>query len=284
MKLDLSTKILLDGADPQESIGMKELLGFLDGQTTNPTLLTKNPEVQRMIGEGEKFPEEELFSFYRKVINEISSITDGPISIEVYADKFTKAEEMVEQAREMARWISSACIKLPITSEGLKAASLLVKEGISVNMTLCFSQEQAAAVYAATKGAQKPVYVSPFVGRLDDKGEDGMILVKNIIEMYEKGDGHVLPLAASIRSLDHFLLSIKLSCPLVTVPFRIVKEWADKKFILPGEEFKYQPENLKTVPYEDIDLNKDWQDYNISHNLTDVGLEKFSADWKAVIK
>jgi len=283
-KIELFTKIFLDGADPQESKEAKNLMGFLDGQTTNPTLLTKNPEIQKTIEKGEKFPEEELYTFYKKVINGISGVTAGPVSVEVYADKFTKAEEMLKQAREMVKWIPNAYIKLPITNEGLKAANLAVREGIPVNMTLCFSQEQAAAVYAATKGTKRPVFISPFVGRLDDREENGMDLVKNILHMYEKGDGHVFPLAASVRSLNHFLFTIKLSCPSVTVPFKVIKEWVDKEFILPDQNFVYQSENLASIPYEDISLDKNWQSYDIHHSLTDTGLEKFSIDWKAVIK
>ena len=83
-----------------------------------------------------------------------------------------------------------------------------VQEKIRVNITLCFSQEQAAAVYAATKGSKEPVYVSPFVGRLDDRGEDGMDLVKNIKRIFEHGDGHVHVLAASIRNFNHLLLRL----------------------------------------------------------------------------
>jgi len=283
-RISLSTKIFLDGADPQESKETKKLLGFLDGQTTNPTLLTKNPEIQKAIEKGEKFPEEELYSFYKKVVNSISGITTGPVSVEVYADKSTKAEEMLKQAREMVEWIPNVCIKLPITNEGLKAANLAVREGIPVNMTLCFSQEQAAAVYAATKGAKKPVFVSPFVGRLDDKEKNGMDLVENILRMYKKGDGHVFPLVASVRSLNHLLFTIKLSCPSITVPFKVIKEWVDKEFILPDQNFVYQSTNLAPIPYKDISLDKNWQNYDIYHSLTETGLEKFSIDWKTIIK
>ena len=139
---------------------------------------------------------------------------------------------MLEQAREMVKWVPQACIKLPIVPEGLKAAQKAVECGIPLNMTLCFSQEQAAAVYAATRGTKKPVFVSPFIGRLDDKGKDGISLVKNILSMYEKGDGHVLPLTASVRSLDHLLAAIKMASPLITVPFKIIKEWQEKDFFL----------------------------------------------------
>ena len=103
------------------------------------------------------------------------------------------------QGQEMFTWIANAYVKYPCTHEGLRAAEMSVQKGIRVNMTLCFSQEQAAAVYVATKGSKEPVYVSPFVGRLDDQGEDGMDLVRNIKKMYSRSDGHVHVLAASIR-------------------------------------------------------------------------------------
>ncbi len=130
----------------------------------------------------------------------------------MFADLSTTAEEMLAQGQEMFSWIPNAYIKYPCTHEGLRAAQISVKKKIRVNMTLCFSQEQAAAVYAATKGSREPVYVSPFVGRLDDHGEDGMDLVRNIKRMYERSDGHVHVLAASIRSVNHLLCSFALRC------------------------------------------------------------------------
>src|SRR5436189_296124 len=114
------TKILVDGGDPQETREVKELLGFVDGQNTNPS------------------------------------------------------------------WIPNAYIKYPSTAEGLRAAQMSVEHSMRINMTLCFSQQQAAAVYAATKGTKQPAYVSPFVGRLDDTGENGMDVVKNIKQMFLK--------------------------------------------------------------------------------------------------
>src|SRR6476646_7408575 len=105
-----------------------------------------------------------------------------------------------------------------------------VEQGMRVNMTLCFSQQQAAAVYAATKGAKEHVYVSPFVGRLDDIGQNGMDLVKNVKRMFSKGDGHVLVLAASIRSLEHLLYCFALETELATVPAKTLELWASKNF------------------------------------------------------
>ncbi|MFZ2190461.1 MAG: transaldolase family protein [Candidatus Magasanikiibacteriota bacterium] len=284
---NLKSKIFLDSGDPAETKLVLEKLGFLDGQTTNPSLFAKNPEVQARITNGEKYSKEEIYSAYKKIIEEISAqIPFGSVSIEVCADKNTKAEEMVKQGREMAVWATTAHIKLPITTEGLKAAEELVKkDGLSVNMTLAFSQEQAGAVYAVTQGAEKDqVYLSPFIGRLDDRGEDGMSFIKNVLEMYKDGDGHVDVLSASVRSYNHFLRCLQLESDIITVPAKILLEWAEKGLEMPDENWQYNQGELKTLEYEKIDLNKDWQEYNIQHDLTDQGLEKFAKDWNNLVQ
>lgn len=282
---NLKTKIFLDGGDPKETKEIIDILGFLDGQTTNPTLISKNPYAQKRAEQGKKFSRGEIFDFYRKVVKDISrSIPQGSISIEVYADKKTTAEEMLKQGKEMFSWIPNAHIKFPITKEGLKAAEQAVKEGLRVNMTLCFSQEQAAAVYAATKGAKKgDVFLSPFIGRLDNKGENGMSIIENILAMYEKSDGHVEVLTASVRSLDHFLAALALGSDIITSPAKILKEWAEKDFLVPDETYRYGAGKLKDIPRKEIDLSKDWEEFNITHELTDRGIDRFSEDWNALI-
>lgn len=263
---NLTTKIFLDSGDPNETGEVLKLLGFLDGQTTNPTLIAKSKLA------------------YQQAAQQISQlIPEGSVSLEVYADAETTAEQMLEQGRKLSSWIPNAHIKYPTNTEGLKAAEQSVKEGLRVNMTLCFTQEQAAAVYAATSGAQKgQVFISPFVGRLDDLGQNGMDLIKNIIEMYKKGDGHVEVLAASIRGLDHFSASLKLGSDIITAPFKILKEWAEKGLPMPGDDFAYKPA-LTPIPYQDINLSKPWQEYNIYHELTDKGIQKFADDWNDLI-
>src|SRR5262249_2740634 len=159
--------------------------------------------------------------------------------------------------QEMFSWIPNAYIKYPCTAEGLRAAQRSVKQGIRVNMTLCFSQQQAAAVYAATKGTKQPAYVSPFVGRLDDSGQNGMDVVKNIKQMFSKGDGHVLVLAASIRSLEHLLYCFVLQSDLATVPAKILELWASKNLPMPDERFQYKPSG-KPILYEDLDVEQSW--------------------------
>lgn len=281
-----STKILLDGGDPDETLRIRNLLGFLDGQTTNPTYVAKNPEVQRRITSGHKLSSEEQKREYKKIVERISPLADSAgVSIEVFADFDTRAEEMLEQGKEMFSWIPNAYIKYPCIGEGLRAAKLSVEQGIRVNMTLCFSQSQAAAVYAATKASKEPVYVSPFVGRLDDRGDDGMQLVANIKRMYARGDGHVHVLVASVRNLEHLLYSFKLEAELVTAPAKILEEWASKKNPQPGENFVYtgidgSGKPLRQIPYQELDLKAPWDSFDLHHELTDTGIRKFVADYK----
>lgn len=283
---NLKTKIFLDGGDPDETKEIIHLLGFLDGQTTNPTLISKNPNAQMRFAKGDRFTKEEIYDFYHNVVKEISVLMpDGSVSVEVYADKNTSADEAFTQGKEMFSWIPNAHIKYPTTATGLEAAKRSVDTGIRVNMTLCFTEEQAAAVYAATRGAKKrDVFVSPFVGRLDDKGENGMELIENIIAMYKHGDGHVEVLTASVRNMDHFFYAIKLGSDIITAPYKILKEWSKEGMSLPGDDFFHSLRDLKGIPYKEIDLSKDWKEFSIAHELTDKGIERFSDDWNALIR
>lgn len=285
----MKTKIFLDSGDPAETRATLSTLSFLDGQTTNPSLIAKNPATA-----GKKFSKKELLDFYRGVVEEVSAlIPHGSVSIEVYADSSTKADEMLAQGREFYKWIPNAHIKYPTTAAGLEAAEKSVAEGMRVNMTLVFSQQQAAAVYAATRSAKKgQVFVSPFVGRLDDIGERGMDLIANIIKMYQAGDGHVEVLTASVRSLSHIEEAISLGSDILTAPLKILTEAKSEIFTLlnnPPEAdsssagFNRAGPNLKPIPYQKIDLGKPWQEYDIHHELTDKGLEKFASDWNALI-
>ncbi|MGZ3590888.1 MAG: transaldolase family protein [Thermodesulfobacteriota bacterium] len=283
---NLKTRIFLDGGDPEETREIIRLLGFLDGQTTNPTLISKNPSARNRLEKGEKFTRKEIIDFYQETVREISKlIPQGSISVEVYADHSTLAEAMLSQGKEMFSWIPNAHIKFPTSQEGLKAAEQAVKSGMRVNLTLCFSQEQAAAVYAATRGAKRgDVFVSPFIGRLDDRGENGMDVISHILQMYRKGDGHVMVLTASVRKMDHLLYALKLGSDIITGPFQVLKEWGEKGLPMPGDDYVYRPGSLKGIPFREIDLTKDWQSYDIRHELTDKGMERFSADWNALIK
>ena len=277
------TKILVDGGDPQETLRIKQLLGFVDGQTTNPSLIAKNPEVRERIAAGHKLTEQEEAEEYKKIVGSISPLVgDAGVSVEVFADLDTPAEQMVRQGREMFSWIPNAHIKYPCTREGLRAAEISVAEKIRVNMTLCFSQAQAAAVYAATKGSAEPAYVSPFIGRLDDIGKNGVNLIRNIQRMYTVGDGHVHLLAASIRSVEQLLYCFAVRTELVTVPAKVLETWAMAGFQLPGADFAYTGKGAP-IEYEELDLKQSWQSFNIDHELTRQGIQKFVADYRATL-
>ena len=126
----LATRIFLDGGNPDETKELIDFLGFLDGQTTNPTLISKNPGVRERLEKGGKFSKEKLTDYYREVVKKISAmIPQGSISVEVYADPSTRADEMLRQGREMFGWIPNAHIKFPTSAEGLKAASQAIKSG-----------------------------------------------------------------------------------------------------------------------------------------------------------
>lgn len=284
------TKILVDGGDPAETSRIKSLLGFVDGQTTNPSLIAKNPEIQQRIAAGHKLSPEEAREEYRRIVQKISPLVgDGGVSIEVYSDLTTKSDEMLAEGKDKFSWIPNAYIKYPCTHEGLLAAKASVEQGIRVNITLCFSQEQAAAVYAATRSSKSPSYVSPFIGRLDDRGEDGMDLVKNILRMYKAGDGHVHVLAASVRSVDQLMACFALGADLVTVPARILEEWAQKGSPMPDQKFIYRGvdktgKSLKPIPYQDLDLNQPWDRFNLKHDLTTKGIERFVADFERTLQ
>lgn len=281
----LTTKIFLDGGDPDETRAIQESLGFLDGQTTNPSFVSKNPEAQKKLDRGETFTEPELLEFYKGIVQEISGlIPDGSVSIEVYADENTSAEEMLEQGREMFGWIPNAHIKLPTSHEGIRAAEQAVKEGMRINMTLCFSLPQAAAVYSATRGAERgQVFISPFVGRLDDRGEDGMSFIANLLKLYGKGDGHVMVLSASLRHEGHLMESLQLGSDIITAKMETLDEWAKKGAPLPGQAYTYDPGDLKPLPYEDLDLEADWKSFDLAHPLTTQGMEKFTKDWNKLL-
>jgi transaldolase len=277
----LQTKIFLDSGDPQETKKAIALLGFLDGQTTNPSLVVKSPEAQAFLAQKKGLTGDERNQLYKKLVTEISQlIPQGSVSIEVEATLETSAENLLQQAREMNAWIPNAHIKFPITKAALQAAKQAVKEGIRVNMTLCFSQEQAAAVYAATLGAKKgDVFISPFIGRLDDQGQKGMDLIQNIVHMYRTGDGHGEVLSASVRNLEHFLAAIQVKSDSITAPLSILEAWATSGMEIPDENFSYTPA-LSSIPYKQIDLNKDLKEYDITHPLTTSGIQKFTEDWE----
>src|SRR5262249_45961143 len=150
---------------------------------TNPTLVAKNPEIAARVAAGDKLTPEEALVEYRKIIEAVAAVTKGPVSIQVIGDKNTSSEELLRQARVYKEWIPNGVVKFPCTEKGLEAVETFCQE-FPVNITLNFSQAQAAAVYQATRKAKHLVFISPFVGRLDDRGENGMDVIANEERMY----------------------------------------------------------------------------------------------------
>ncbi|HIP16775.1 MAG TPA: fructose-6-phosphate aldolase [Methanothermococcus okinawensis] len=213
-------KFFLDTANV-EKIREFVQLGIVDGVTTNPTLIAK---------EGRDFHE---------IIKEICSIVDGPISAEVTA---LDTEGMIKEARELSKLADNIVIKIPMTKEGIKAVNTLSKEGIKTNVTLIFSANQA--LIAAKAGA---TYVSPFVGRLDDNGQSGMELIREIMAIFNKYNIKTEVIVASIRHPRHVIESAELGAHIATIPFAVL----DKMF---------------------------------NHPLTDKGIDAFMKDWDKYLK
>ena len=192
-------QIFLDTANIDQ-IQQAAELGVISGVTTNPSLLSK-----------------EATSDYESVTKKICSIISGPVSVEVLAED---TDSMVEEARLKASWAPNVNIKVPITADGLKATSILSEDNIDVNMTLCFSANQA--LLGALAGA---AYVSIFVGRLDDAGHDGMQVVQEVIEIldnYPELDTQVI--AASIRHPLHCTQSARIGADILTVPYNVLMQ------------------------------------------------------------
>ena len=277
------TRILLDSGDPDETVRIRGLLGYLDGQTTNPPLIASNPHVVKYLASGRRFTSHQESEEYRSIVQGISRfVGSAGVSIEVFADSTTSAEHMFEQGREMYAWIDNAYIKYPCTAEGIQAAQMSVASGMRVNMTLCYSQAQAAAVYSATKGTASPVYVSPFIGHLDGIGKPGIDLVKNIQRMFLQGDGHVLLLAASIRSLEHLVHCLSIDVDMVTVPSSILSQWAIANFSVVGPPIMHTWTG-DLIPYETVDLEQPWESFDLSHALTKQGIERFAHDYEQAL-
>lgn len=189
-------RLFLDTANI-EHIREAAKLGVISGVTTNPTLLAR---------EGRKD--------YKAAVLEICSIIDGPVSVEVLSQE---RESMIEEARELSSWSPNVVIKIPITEAGLEAIYVLSRENIKINLTLCFSLNQA--LLGALAGAS---YVSPFVGRLDDIGHDGMKLVADIVEVFTQYDLPTQVIAASIRHPLHCVAAAKAGAHIATVPYDVL--------------------------------------------------------------
>lgn len=209
-------RIFIDSANLNEIKEINEM-GFLSGVTTNPSLVAKEKRD------------------YKQVIKEICDIVDGPISAEVLS---LDCPSMIAEARDLAKIHPNVVIKVPINEEGLKAIKILRNEGIKTNATLVFSANQA--LLAARAGAS---YVSPFLGRVDDIGNDGLVLLNDIITIFNQYMIDTEVIAASIRHPMHVADSAKIGSHIATVPYSVIKQM-------------------------------------IKHPLTDAGIEKFMNDWK----
>jgi transaldolase len=209
-------EFFLDTADIKEiETGLE--WGLVDGITTNPSLIAK---------QGKN---------YLATVQEIARLVPGPVSGEVLATEF---EGMMDQGRRLADLAENVVVKVPLTPPGLRAVAKLLDDGIRCNVTLCFSSAQA--LLAAKAGA---AYISPFIGRLDDVGEDGMELIDEIVSIYQNYDFETKVLVASVRHPIHIVQSAQLGADVATMPFKVLEQL-----------FK--------------------------HPLTDIGLERFLADWK----
>jgi transaldolase len=214
-------RLFLDTANLEHiSHGMR--MGVITGVTTNPSLVSQEGKVD-----------------YKQLVQKICSIVPGPVSTEVLG---TDVAGMLAEARQIAKWAKNVVVKIPACIEGIEATQQLSREGIKVNLTLCFSLNQA--LLGAAAGA---AYVSPFVGRLDDIGEYGMGLVKEIVEAYRKyPDIKTEVIAASIRHPRHCAEAAQAGAPIATIPYQVLLQM-------------------------------------IKHPLTDIGISRFQEDWKKVM-
>ena len=188
-------QLFIDTADI-EQIKSAQSMGVLDGVTTNPSLVAKT---------GKKM---------RPVLEEICEIVPGPVSAEVLS---TEYEPMMAEARELATIAPNIVVKIPLIEDGIRAVKSLTEAGIKTNVTLCFSPLQA--LLAAKAGA---TYISPFVGRLDDIGHDGMALVEQIVDMYDSYDLDTQVLVASVRSPSHVVEALRLRAHVATIPYAVI--------------------------------------------------------------
>lgn len=299
------TKFILDSGNPEEYKEIAKLANEkgsqLWGGTTNPTLIAKTA-MSRL--NGKKITSQEAFDLQKKLIFEILEVVEGAVSAEVFADEETKGEQMAEQGKEIAAWDKRIVVKLPTTVEGFKARSILRKVHIPINNTLVFSQTQIFAICLHEQIMQKefgpiqdqyPPFISPFVGRLDDIGENGVDLVKNGMKIKGLFNCATWMLEASVRSIEHFKLGIEVKSELITAPAKVYKEWFD----LPDEQKEAKtkvsqnlkpilewnpPQELFTIHSEDEFFHSlESSELDIFHPLTEKGIELFTADWNAVV-
>ena len=201
-------RLFLDTANI-EHIRHAASLGVISGITTNPSLVAKEGSAD-----------------YKKVVLEICSIVDGPISAEVLSQE---TASIIAEAKEISAWSPNVVVKIPITTQGLEAISVLSREGVRVNLTLCFSLNQA--LLGALAGA---AYVSPFVGRLDDIASNGMQLVADIVDVFRRYNLSTEVIAASIRHPLHCVAAAKAGAHIATVPYRVLMQMIEHPMTTSG--------------------------------------------------
>ncbi|HEX77479.1 MAG TPA: fructose-6-phosphate aldolase [Dehalococcoidia bacterium] len=201
-------RIFLDTANI-EHIRQAAKLGIIDGVTTNPSLVSREGRAD-----------------YKAVVQEICSIIPGPVSVEVLGQE---TAQMIAEAREYSTWATNVIIKIPVSAAGLEAIATLSQEGIKINLTLCFSLNQA--LLGARAGAR---YVSPFVGRLDDIGHDGMELVKDIVDTFKRYELPTEVIAASIRHPLHCVVAAKAGAHIATVPYNVLMQMIEHPLTTAG--------------------------------------------------
>ncbi len=286
-------QIFLDSGNPDDTKKAKSLLGFLDGQTTNPSLVAKNPEVERFLKKGKKLTEKDLLNLYKQLIQSIGALIPGPVSAEVYADWNTPVERLLEQAHMMSEWSRNIYIKFPVIPNALEAAHTFTEKGGKVNMTLVFDLNQSSAVYATTATAKVAPFISPFVGRWDDRGYIGLDLIKNIARQYKVyykkarlKESPVKILSASIRSLDHLYGSMFYGADIVTIPLSIVEEWIGDGMWIPDTTYRVPTYERKSLIYSEVPLKKreEYDIPDVKGSLLSDGLAKFLADWNKLIQ
>jgi len=214
-------RLFLDTANI-EHISHGVRMGVITGVTTNPSLVSREGKVD-----------------YKQLVQKICAIVPGPVSTEVLGND---AAGMVAEARQIAQWAKNVVVKIPASLEGIEATHQLAREGIRVNLTLCFSVNQA--LLGAAAGA---AYVSPFVGRLDDIGEQGMRLIKEMVAVFRSyPEIKTEIIAASIRHPQHCLEAAQAGAPIATIPYQVLLQMA-------------------------------------KHPLTDIGISRFQEDWRKVM-
>lgn len=292
------TRFILDSGDPEEYKTVVKLASDHNqeiwGSTTNPSLIAK-----KLAQKGKKLTTQEAFDLQKDIVSQILQIVPGAVSAEVYADSDTTASEMIKQGKEIATWSDRVVIKLPTTTEGFKARTELRKKNITINNTLVFSQQQIYAICLHEHFVQKefgatskwPCFISPFIGRLDDRGENGLSLVKNGMTLKKNFDVELWMLAASVRSTHHLAGSVEVGSELVTAPVKVYNEWftANQAPSAPLEgltspalwEVTQAVKNIQTL--DQFMQAIEAKTLDISHELTNAGIVKFTQDWKAIL-